>query len=107
MINVQHDGDDNDTKAALGDPAAATTLPTAMPAPVGRYPMNAFLSRPSRDGWKHFAARHGVTFTGLLEVIGLDLAAGEPVVLDDELVERAREVDNERRDRTKKKRTPE
>ena len=67
-----------------------------------RRAVHAYLSEDAADGWQDFANRAGVSMTGLLEVLGADLA-GEG---DDELengrrswVVRARRVDADRRRR--------
>ena len=67
--------------------------------------ISARVSPESKDGWELWAAENGVTLSALLEVIGRSLldpiARGhwrsDDLTLD--LVEQARQVDNERRKR--------
>lgn len=52
--------------------------------------LNAQVAPTTRDAWNAFASEHGLTVSALVEVIGLRLAEGKMVVIDDELIEDAR-----------------
>ena len=64
--------------------------------------ITAKISRKAADGWRQFCAANGVTLTALIEVAGLDLAkeTSPPTVeARVKMVQRAREIDLERRSR--------
>lgn len=71
-----------------------------------RYAMNVRLTQESKDHWELFAAELGVTVTALLEVAGQllqDVNFREHWKVDpkfQEMVDRARTIDNERRKRS-------
>lgn len=56
------------------------------------------LTDTSRSGWDRLCADERVTFTALIEAIGLDLAEGRTVV-DAQTIERAAAIDRERKSR--------
>lgn len=67
--------------------------------------IRARVSDESRDGWLAFTREHGVTISALVESMGLTLAnrAGVPTgsltKFGEDIVRRARDIDNERRRR--------
>lgn len=61
-----------------------------------RSALHAFLSHDAHEGWHGNAARLGVTVSGLLEVMGADLAS---MTERDPVVQAARKVDAARRRR--------
>ena len=64
--------------------------------------LSAKISRQAAEGWREFCARHGISLTSSLEVLGLALAQdAEPVRMPvlHQLVESARQVDIQRRSR--------
>lgn len=70
--------------------------------PDDREILTAKVSRQAADGWREFCAANGVTITALIEVAGLDLAAETiPPTVEArvKMVQRARDVDLERRSR--------
>ncbi len=64
--------------------------------------LTAKVSREAAAGWRDFCAKHGVSITAFLEVAGRELAA-ETIPPTEEarqrMVEKAREVDRNRRSR--------
>ena len=69
---------------------------------VEREVITAKISRQAAEGWRKFCAENGVTLTALIEVAGLDLAqetSPPTVAARINMVQRAREIDLERRSR--------
>ena len=67
-----------------------------------RIAINARLSRASAEGWRGFCQANGISLSAFLEVVGLNLAgdtAPSRIPERDRMVEAARAVDIERRNR--------
>jgi hypothetical protein len=58
---------------------------------------HVYLSADASAGWARAASELGVSMTALAEIVGLRLAAGEAFTADE--VDRARQVDRDRRSR--------
>lgn len=68
-----------------------------------RQALHAYLSPGAHESWQAFSEDNGVSVTGLLEALGLELKVELAAIESDELrqdwVKRARRIDAERRRR--------
>lgn len=71
-----------------------------------RSALHAYLSAEAHDAWQTFAEVNGVSVTGVLERLGLDLAeemkTEDPDAIRKDLVRGARRIDADRRRRNGK-----
>lgn len=66
---------------------------------VARRPLQAKLTDTAADGWDRLCTRQRVTYTALIEALGEQLAAGDDTWLPVEIIDRAHQIDWERRTR--------
>ena len=61
--------------------------------------LSAKISSKSAAGWRDFCFAHGITLTAMLEIAGLELAkeSNPPIEARQAMIEKAREMDRERR----------
>jgi hypothetical protein len=69
-----------------------------------RQALHAYLSQASHDAWQLFAEENGVSVTGLIEMLGLQIAAdvedaGDATEVRQDWVRQSRKVDARRRRR--------
>lgn len=68
-------------------------------SPEPRETLSAKISSESATGWRNFCFTHGITLTAMLEVAGTELSkeTNPPIEARRVMIEKAREIDRERR----------